>query len=303
MLRDESSASGTSNRVAFSGGTSIREYEGVATTPAVEYVRGSDYGGGIGGVLYTLRDGDPAYTFYNGRGDVVAKTDDSSSLTFQAAYEAFGTRTAEQGSTQDRQKASTKDEDPTGLLNEGFRYRDLETGAFITRDPLGFVDGPNLYAYVVQNPWTKVDPEGLFWSVAFTAGFIIYDSYALATGKIGGAEWSGRMALNGAALLADAATGGMGGGVAVKAAGLAARAGKAGQVALRAAVAVDRADSAYSAVQAGISAKDAVAEGDLVRAGVSAAQAVVGARNARQADEIMDASRASSRTRSEVSPT
>jgi RHS repeat-associated protein len=53
------------------------------------------------------------------------------------------------------------DEDPTGLLNEGFRYRDLETGTFITRDPLGFVDGPNMYAYVVQNPWTKFDPLGL----------------------------------------------------------------------------------------------------------------------------------------------
>jgi RHS repeat-associated protein len=50
---------------------------------------------------------------------------------------------------------------PTGLLNEGFRYRDLETGTFITRDPAGFVDGPNLYTYVVQNPWTKFDPLGL----------------------------------------------------------------------------------------------------------------------------------------------
>ena len=28
-------------------------------------------------------------------------------------------------------------------------------------DPLGFVDGPNMYAYVVQNPWSKFDPEGL----------------------------------------------------------------------------------------------------------------------------------------------
>jgi len=33
--------------------------------------------------------------------------------------------------------ANTKEEDPTGLLLEGFRYRDLETGCFITRDPIG----------------------------------------------------------------------------------------------------------------------------------------------------------------------
>jgi hypothetical protein len=40
-------------------------------------------------------------------------------------------------------------------------YRDIEAGTFITRDPAGFVDGPNLYTYVKQNPWTLFDPEGL----------------------------------------------------------------------------------------------------------------------------------------------
>ena len=132
----------------------------------MEYIRGSDYGGGIGGILYTLRNGNPSYNHYNSRGDVIAKTDDNSSLTYQAAYEAFGKHsdalgTQEWGDNSDRQQANTKDEDPTGLLNEGFRYRDLETGTFITRDPLGFVDGPNVYTYVVQNPWTKFDPLGL----------------------------------------------------------------------------------------------------------------------------------------------
>ena len=48
------------------------------------------------------------------------------------------------------------------MLNEGFRYRDIETGVWLSRDPAGFVDGPNLYAYVMQNPWTKFDPLGLY---------------------------------------------------------------------------------------------------------------------------------------------
>jgi RHS repeat-associated protein len=150
-------------RIVFSGGTSYAEYaagNGLAS-PTVEYVRGSDYGGGVGGILYTLRSGNASYTHYNNRGDVTAKTNDVGTATYQAIYEAFGTRTDEVGGTLDRQKANTKDEDPTGLLNEGFRYRDLETGTFITRDPLGFVDGPNLYAYVMQNPWTSFDPHGL----------------------------------------------------------------------------------------------------------------------------------------------
>ena len=129
----------------------------------VEYIRGSDYGGGIGGVLYTIRGGNTrSYNAYNSRGDVVSKTDAGGAITWQAAYEAFGTRTTEQGVTADRQKANTKEEDPTGLLNEGFRYRDLESGTFITRDPLGFEDGPNMYSYVTQNPWTYFDPLGLY---------------------------------------------------------------------------------------------------------------------------------------------
>jgi hypothetical protein len=32
---------------------------------------------------------------------------------------------------------------------------------WLSRDPAGFVDGPNLYAYVMQNPWTGWDPDGL----------------------------------------------------------------------------------------------------------------------------------------------
>lgn len=147
-------------KVIFSGGTSVREIENGTTT--VEYVRGSDYGGGVGGILYSIRSGTPSFTHYDGRGDVTTKTNVAGAITWQSSYEAFGKRTQEQGSTQDRQKANTKEEDPTGLLNEGFRYRDLETGSFITRDPAGFVDGLNLYTYVNQNPWSKFDPEGLY---------------------------------------------------------------------------------------------------------------------------------------------
>jgi hypothetical protein len=42
-----------------------------------------------------------------------------------------------------------------------YAYRDLETGVFLTRDPAGIADGPNVYTYVQQNPWSKFDPDGL----------------------------------------------------------------------------------------------------------------------------------------------
>jgi len=145
----------------------------------VAYTRGSGLGGGIAGLLYTTRDldGDQAVddirlNHYNTRGDVVAQTDQRGYVTYQAAYEAFGEsgdaalggdpddpRTQSQGTNLDRQRSNTKDRDPTGLINEGMRYR--KDHLFLTRDPLGFVDGPNMYAYVVQNPWTMFDPQGL----------------------------------------------------------------------------------------------------------------------------------------------
>jgi RHS repeat-associated protein len=101
------------------------------------------------------------YNLSNGRGDIVAQSNAVGELTWTASYEAYGKRTKETGANADKQRANSKDEDPTGLLNEGFRYRDLETGVWLSRDPAGFVDGPNLYAYVMQNPWSKWDPRGL----------------------------------------------------------------------------------------------------------------------------------------------
>ena len=33
-------------------------------------------------------------------------------------------------------------------------------GGWLTPDPVGFADGPNLYAYVHNHPLTMVDPDG-----------------------------------------------------------------------------------------------------------------------------------------------
>ena len=133
----------------------------VLATPTVEYTRGPDMGGGVGGLLYSVRSSTAKFNLSNGRGDIVAQSDSTGALSWTASYEAYGKRTKETGVNEDKQRANSKDEDPTGLLNEGFRYRDLETGVFLSRDPAGFVDGPNLYAYVMQNPWSKFDPLGL----------------------------------------------------------------------------------------------------------------------------------------------
>lgn len=58
---------------------------------------------------------------------------------------------------------SSKRIDPlTGLVHFGKREYDPATGRWTTKDPLGFVEGPNRYAYSQNNPLTRYDLYGLF---------------------------------------------------------------------------------------------------------------------------------------------
>ena len=51
-------------------------------------------------------------------------------------------------------------DEESGLYYFRNRYYDPEHGRFISRDPEGFVDGPNLYSFVNNNPINYVDLMG-----------------------------------------------------------------------------------------------------------------------------------------------
>ena len=65
-----------------------------------------------------------------------------------------------------------------GLIYFGYRYYDPEVGRWISPDPLGGIDGPNLYTYARNNPMTYVDYFGLASEVRETQNCIC--SYCLA---------------------------------------------------------------------------------------------------------------------------
>ena len=48
----------------------------------------------------------------------------------------------------------------TGLSLLGHRYYDASTGQFLTRDPIGYKGGSNVYAYCESNPVSRIDPKG-----------------------------------------------------------------------------------------------------------------------------------------------
>lgn len=152
----------------FDGGLSVQEYDASQSpTPnaqslSSESIRGEGMGGGVGGMVYSIRNGQLEASHSNHRGDVVARTDASGALSYFARYNAFGTRFDEFGATYDRQRGNTKDEEtPLGLSFQGMRILDLEHGIWLTKDPAGYIDGPNRYQCVHCNPITKFDPLGL----------------------------------------------------------------------------------------------------------------------------------------------
>ncbi len=55
------------------------------------------------------------------------------------------------------------------LIFFGKRFYDPTLGRWLTPDPAGFVDGPNLYAYVLNSPLNRLDLFGLF-SLEFSFG-------------------------------------------------------------------------------------------------------------------------------------
>ena len=129
----------------------------------LRFYRGSDMGGGVGGLLYA-EDADSSglnYKHYNLRGDIVATTDSGGSILSELRYLGNGDIEGSSGTQPaDKFKHNTKRVED-GFVNEGRRYRDIEMMRFTSPDPLEYIDGLNCYAYCGNNPWGRFDPYGL----------------------------------------------------------------------------------------------------------------------------------------------
>ena len=78
------------------------------------------------------------------------------------AYDVFGNLLSKSGTLEQPYRFSTKQyDDKTGLSYFGYRFYAPESGRWMTRDPLGEVASPNLYAFVKNDPINRYDPTGL----------------------------------------------------------------------------------------------------------------------------------------------
>ena len=117
-----------------------------------------------------------AWTYYtfDPQGSVAQRLNSSQAITSSSYYDAYGQEyttgapsdpfgyNANSGYYLDRQ---------TGKYLLGHRYYDWSAGRFLTRDPIGYAGGINLYGYCADEPLLMVDPDGTCGVCDFFAGW------------------------------------------------------------------------------------------------------------------------------------
>ncbi len=95
-------------------------------------------------------------------GSVTTLLDTAGNILERYSYNAFGECTPTSASPLSPWRfASKRVDSETNMQFFGRRYYDATNGVWLTQDPLGIQAGPNLYAYVKNNPLTLFDLYGL----------------------------------------------------------------------------------------------------------------------------------------------
>jgi len=106
-------------------------------------------------------NGDYRYYFRDHLGSTRRLLDDSKNTNATYEFTPYGQVYAHTGETTTRLFTGHDWDATAGLYFAPYRYYNPTTARWLTRDPLGMIDGPNVYAYVMRNPVGAVDPLGL----------------------------------------------------------------------------------------------------------------------------------------------
>jgi RHS repeat-associated protein len=159
-------------KFAYDGMNLVAEFTSNGTTDTLlqTYAWNPNATGGVGGLLsitdYRTSTPKTYLPFYDGNGNVTGLTDAASgSIVATYSYDPFGNLTASGGiaAAANPFRFSTKYFDSeTGLYYYGYRLYSPAQNRFITRDPSGEINGgPNLYAFVGNDPINGIDQFGL----------------------------------------------------------------------------------------------------------------------------------------------
>ncbi len=111
-----------------------------------------------------MTSSESSYYLTDGLGSTMATVDSDGDVVNEYTYDVFGATRSESGAQDNEfQFAGQQVDGSTGLQYLRARYYDMETGRFISRDPIlvepGVVTSP--YAYASGNPVNLTDPAGL----------------------------------------------------------------------------------------------------------------------------------------------
>jgi len=155
---------GLGNRVArIENGAEKRYVGGLAETDVSGNIT-AYYVHGLGLISKVTPTNQSYYYHYDGIGSTIGMSDSTGSIVNKYAYDSFGKVLSEQEGIPNPFKYvgqfGVMDEE-NGLLYMRARYYDPEAGRFISKDPIGFTGGLNLYSYVRNEPIGTIDPSGL----------------------------------------------------------------------------------------------------------------------------------------------
>lgn len=164
--------SGDGRRITTNIGGNVVKYLYDGLAPLIErdasnnilvmYTKLPSAPGGIGGLVSSFDWTNTLYYHDSNLGNVNQITNSSGAVIQTYDYDAFGNIIYQSGSLASKHTYKTKEYTPqTGLVYFGRRYYNPLIGRFITKDPSGMVDGPNLYSYCWNDPVNKMDLWGM----------------------------------------------------------------------------------------------------------------------------------------------
>ncbi|MFV0339282.1 MAG: RHS repeat-associated core domain-containing protein [Parachlamydiaceae bacterium] len=123
-------------------------------------ILGSGLGAEIGAAIAVEVNETTYVPVHDHNGNVALLLNSNGSIQEQYEYSAFGEENAPSNSINPWRFASKRN--VKGYLLFGRRFYNPELARWLTADPTGYESGPNLYAYLFNNPLTHFDAYGLF---------------------------------------------------------------------------------------------------------------------------------------------